>query len=53
MKPNAAYRPTERSAVRCAIDALELLDKQGPSYATAEGRHGWRNPIRGDTGPLL
>lgn len=53
MNPHAAYRPTERSAVRRAIDALELLDKQGPSYATAEGRHGWRNPIRGDTGPLL
>jgi predicted O-methyltransferase YrrM len=53
MNPIAATRPADRSAVRRAIDELELLDKQGPSYATTGGRHGWRNPIRGDTGPLL
>lgn len=53
MQPIAARLPADRSAVRRAIDELELLDKKGPSYATAEGRHGWRNPIRGDTGPLL
>ena len=29
------------------------MSKQGESYANAEGRHGWRNPIRSDTGPLL
>ena len=29
------------------------MSKQGESYSNAEGRYGWRNPIRADTGPLL
>ncbi len=35
------------------IELLEQLSKQGESYANAEGRFGWRNPVRSDTGPLL
>ena len=35
------------------IEALELFSKQGESYADENGRHGWRNPIRADTGALL
>lgn len=34
------------------IDRLEAMSKQGESY-DGKGRHGWRNPIRQDTGPLL
>ena len=41
------------SAIQSVIDRLEEMSKQGESYANAEGRHGWRNPIRSDTGPLL
>lgn len=35
------------------IQTLELFSKQGESYADESGRHGWRNPIRSDTGVLL
>lgn len=35
------------------IDQLELLEKQGESYTDVNGRFGWRNPIRKDTGYLL
>jgi predicted O-methyltransferase YrrM len=35
------------------ISVLELLDKQGESYTNSEGRYGWRNPIRQDTGKIL
>lgn len=35
------------------IGLLETYNKHGESYANAEGRHGWRNPIRSDTGELL
>lgn len=41
------------SDIQHEIDRLEAMSKQGESYANAEGRHGWRNPIRSDTGPLL
>lgn len=34
------------------IDRLEAMPKQGESY-DEKGRHGWANPIRQDTGPLL
>ncbi len=44
---------TQIHAIREEIARLETYDKQGESYANAEGRHGWRNPIRADTGPLL
>ena len=40
-------------SVQSVIEMLEEMSKQGESYANAEGRHGWRNPIRSDTGPLL
>lgn len=40
-------------AVRLEIELLESYSKQGESYADAKGRHGWRNPIRKDTGSLL
>lgn len=32
---------------------LEKLDKQGESYTNSQGKFGWRNPIRSDTGPIL
>ena len=44
---------TQIHAIREEIARLETYDNQGESYANAEGRHGWRNPIRADTGPLL
>lgn len=34
------------------IARLETMPKQGQSY-DHKGRHGWANPIRQDTGPLL
>lgn len=34
------------------IERLEEMPKQGTSY-DEKGRHGWRNPIRSDTGPFL
>lgn len=34
------------------ISRLEEMPKQGVSY-DQKGRHGWRNPIRADTGQLL
>lgn len=43
----------DTAAVAAAIATLETLDKQGESYGDANGRHGWRNPIRQDTGHLL
>jgi len=39
--------------VKAEISLLEGLPKQGDAYATGDGRHGWRNPIRADTGGLL
>lgn len=38
--------------VQAVIARLELDPKQGESY-DHKGRHGWANPIRQDTGPLL
>lgn len=38
--------------VQQVIDRLEAMSKQGESY-DGHGRHGFRNPIREDTGPLL
>lgn len=35
------------------IARLESQSKQGESYTNTEGRFGWRNPIRQDTGELL
>lgn len=35
------------------IAHLESFSKRGESYSDGQGRHGWRNPIREDTGPLL
>ena len=46
-------QPHPRAAVRTEIDNLETFEKHGESYANADGRHGWRNPIRADTGPIL
>lgn len=40
------------SSIQTVIDRLEQMPKQGVSYDD-KGRHGWRNPVRGDTGPLL
>lgn len=37
---------------QAVIDRLEAEPKQGESY-DHKGRHGWANPIRQDTGPLL
>jgi len=37
---------------RQVIARLEEMPKQGASY-DGKGRHGWRNPIRRDTGSLL
>lgn len=39
--------------VEATIQELETYDKQGESYSDDQGRHGWRNPIRADTGPIL
>jgi predicted O-methyltransferase YrrM len=39
--------------VQETITRLETLSKKGESYANAEGRFGWRNPIRADTGQIL
>lgn len=44
---------SERQAVQTEIDNLETFEKHGESYANADGRHGWRNPIRSDTGPII
>lgn len=35
------------------IQLLETYSKQGESYTNNEGRFGWRNPIRSDTGDLM
>jgi predicted O-methyltransferase YrrM len=35
------------------IELLETYSKQGESYTNNEGRYGWRNPIRSDTGDLM
>lgn len=35
------------------IQLLEKFSKQGESYTNNEGRYGWRNPIRSDTGDLM
>lgn len=42
-----------RSAMEEEIAVLEAMSKRGESYANDHGGHGWRNPIRSDTGPLL
>jgi predicted O-methyltransferase YrrM len=34
------------------INRLEAMSKQGESYDD-KGRHGWRNPVRADTGTIL
>lgn len=39
--------------LKSEIVRLESMSKKGQSYADAAGMHGWRNPIRRDTGPLL
>jgi len=39
-------------SVETVIERLEAMPKQGESY-DHKGRHGWANPIRQDTGPLL
>lgn len=39
-------------SVNEVIARLEQMPKQGESY-DHKGRHGWANPIREDTGPLL
>lgn len=38
--------------VQQVIERLESQSKQGESY-DEKGRHGWRNPIRADTGLIL
>jgi predicted O-methyltransferase YrrM len=43
----------DKKLLDAEIEFLETFNKQGESYASAEGRHGWRNPIRRDTGELL
>lgn len=43
----------QMKAVLQEIENLETYEKQGESYANADGRHGWRNPIREDTGAIL
>ena len=45
--------PLPSEAVAAEIRLLESMSKRGESYADDAGRHGWRNPIRSDTGPLL
>lgn len=40
------------SPITRVIERLEAMPKQGESY-DHKGRHGWANPIRQDTGPLL
>jgi len=35
------------------IQLLETYSKKGESYTNNEGRYGWRNPIRSDTGDLM
>jgi predicted O-methyltransferase YrrM len=40
------------SKVKAVIDRLEEMPKIGKSY-DEKGRHGWRNPIRADTGFIL
>lgn len=42
----------KRNLVQAVIDRLEVMPKKGESY-DEKGRHGWRNPIREDTGPIL
>jgi predicted O-methyltransferase YrrM len=44
---------TNTNNLQLEIDKLELLEKQGESYTDTNGRFGWRNPIRKDTGHLL
>lgn len=39
--------------IQSEIDVLETYSKQGQSYTNSEGRYGWRNPIRKDTGKIL
>lgn len=41
-----------KTSVEEVIARLEAMPKQGESY-DHRGRHGWANPIRQDTGPLL
>lgn len=39
--------------IEAAIAELETYAKHGESYTNADGRYGWHNPIRADTGGLL
>lgn len=39
--------------IKKEIELLENYSKQGESYTNNEGRYGWRNPIRSDTGDLM
>jgi predicted O-methyltransferase YrrM len=39
--------------IEAEIKMLETYSKQGESYTNSEGRYGWRNPIRSDTGDLM
>lgn len=39
--------------IESTIAELETYAKHGESYTNADGRYGWRNPIRADTGGLL
>lgn len=39
--------------IESEIRELEKFSKQGESYTDNQGRYGWRNPIREDTGNLL
>ena len=39
--------------INTAIQELEQLSKQGESYTDENGRFGWRNPIRHDTGKIM
>jgi predicted O-methyltransferase YrrM len=41
------------TVISSEIQQLETYSKQGDSYTDNNGRYGWRNPIRTDTGSLL
>jgi len=53
LEPNVTVKPKGgREMLSEVITRLEEMPKQGASY-DEKGRHGWRNPIRTDTGSLL
>lgn len=39
--------------IKKELELLETYSKQGESYTNSEGRYGWRNPIRSDTGDIM